>query len=85
MVTLPNWKPVWRRLGYVGEWSEDNGKRVFRIEDGAILNWCRVQGHTCMRSCTLRPSRCVRAFFITGDCRDAVKMSVVEVCLEKCN
>ena len=26
-------------LGYVGEWSEDDGKRVFRSEDGAILNW----------------------------------------------
>ena len=26
-------------LGYVGEWSEDNGKRIFKSEDGAILNW----------------------------------------------
>ena len=26
-------------LRYVGEWSEDNGNRVFRSEDGAILNW----------------------------------------------
>ena len=27
------------KLEYVGEWSEDNGKMVFRSEDGAILNW----------------------------------------------
>ena len=26
-------------LGYVGEWSQENGKSVFRSEDGAILNW----------------------------------------------
>ena len=26
-------------LGYMGRWSEDNGKKVFRSEDGAILNW----------------------------------------------
>ena len=26
-------------LGYVGEWSEDDGKWAFRSEDGAILNW----------------------------------------------
>ncbi len=26
-------------LGYEGRWSEDNGKRVFRSDDGAILNW----------------------------------------------
>ena len=26
-------------LGYAGQWSQDNGKRVFRSKDGAILNW----------------------------------------------
>ncbi len=27
------------KLGYVGEWKADNGKQVFRSEDGAVLNW----------------------------------------------
>ena len=26
-------------LGYRGQWVDDNGKMVFRSEDGAILNW----------------------------------------------
>ena len=26
-------------LGYVGQWNEDNGKKIFRSEDGVILNW----------------------------------------------
>ncbi len=26
-------------LGYRGQWEDDNGKRVFRSEDKAILNW----------------------------------------------
>ncbi len=30
--------------GYVGEWSQDNGKRVFRSKDGAILNWWASTG-----------------------------------------
>ena len=31
-------------LGYVGEWSQENGKSVFRSEDGAILNWWSSTG-----------------------------------------
>ena len=31
-------------LGYVGEWSQDNGKRIFRSKDGAILNWWASTG-----------------------------------------
>ncbi len=27
------------RLGHTGQWSEDNGKKVFRGKDGAVLNW----------------------------------------------
>ena len=27
------------KLGYNGQWSEDNGKKVFRSEDDAVLNW----------------------------------------------
>ena len=26
-------------LGCIGQWEEVNGKKVFRSEDGAILNW----------------------------------------------
>ena len=26
-------------LGYKGEWADDNGKKVFRSEDNAVLNW----------------------------------------------
>lgn len=26
-------------LGYKGQWSNDNGKKVFRSEDNAVLNW----------------------------------------------
>jgi len=26
-------------LGYKGEWADDNGKKVFRSEDDAVLNW----------------------------------------------
>ncbi len=26
-------------LGYIGEWKVDNGKQLFRSEDGAVLNW----------------------------------------------
>lgn len=26
-------------LRYAGQWSEDNGKTVFRSNDGAVLNW----------------------------------------------
>ena len=29
---------------YVGEWSSDNGKRIFRSADGAILNWWASTG-----------------------------------------
>ena len=31
-------------LGYVGQWTLDNGKRIFRSEDGAILNWWASTG-----------------------------------------
>lgn len=27
------------QIGYVGKWVEENGKVVFRSDDGAILNW----------------------------------------------
>ncbi len=32
-------KAIVDKLGHKGRWSEDNGKRVFRSEDGAIFNW----------------------------------------------
>lgn len=31
-------------LGYKGQWSEDNGKMVFRSEDKAVLNWWPSRG-----------------------------------------
>lgn len=31
-------------LGYTGQWSEDNGKKVFRSKDGAVLNWWSSTG-----------------------------------------
>ena len=44
-------------LGYKGQWEDDNnGKRVFRSEDGAVLNWwpsrgtLQVQGPTVPRT-----------------------------------
>ena len=32
------------RLGYQGKWEDDNGKKVFRSEDKAILNWWSSTG-----------------------------------------
>ena len=26
-------------LGYKGQWEDDNGKKIFRSEDKAVLNW----------------------------------------------
>ena len=31
-------------LGYRGQWDEDNGKKVFRSEDKAVLNWWPLTG-----------------------------------------
>ena len=43
-------KAIVAGLGYRGEWSGDDEKRVFRAHDGAVLNWwpstgtCQTQG-----------------------------------------
>ena len=31
-------------LGYTGQWDDDNGKKVFRSEDKAVLNWWPLTG-----------------------------------------
>ena len=44
------------QLGYQGKWEDDNGKKVFRSEDKAILNWwpstgsLQAQGPTAVRT-----------------------------------
>ena len=37
-------KSLVAELGYAGQWTEENGKNIFRSEDGAILNWWESTG-----------------------------------------
>lgn len=37
-------KDIVTKAGYSGEWGENDGKRVFRSDDGAILNWWSSTG-----------------------------------------